>query len=115
MGGNDKGRRRRRGAVRKLPSGRYQARYPDPETGLLRPAPETFDTLTDADVWLMVTETEMRKRTWFDPDGGGVPLGEYAERWIAERPGLSQRTVTLYEGLLRNHIARSWAGSSWST
>jgi integrase len=110
MGGNDKGRRRRFGAVRKLPSGRYQVRYPDPESGLMRPAPHTFPTLTDADVWLMVTETEMRKGAWVDPDAGRVSLRDYGERWIEERPGLSRRTLTLYRGMLRNHIGPTLGG-----
>ena len=48
--------------------------------------------------------TEWRKGTWIDPDAGRVPLREYAEPWIEERPALSRRTVRLYGGLLRNHI-----------
>jgi integrase len=102
--GGKRRRPRRFGAVRELPSGRFQARYRDPETRQLRAAPQTFATRTDADVWLAVTEAELRKGTWVDPDAGRVPLGEYAEQWIAERPGLAPRTVRLYEGLLRNHI-----------
>lgn len=104
VGGNRKGRRRRFGAIRKLPSGRYQVRYLVPETGLMRSAPQTFGTVTDADVWLTVTEAEMHKGTWIDPDAGRVPLGEYAARWIAERPGLAPRTVSLYSRLLAKHI-----------
>jgi hypothetical protein len=103
MAGNTMGRRRRFGAIRQLPSGRYQVRYPGPD-GLLRPADQTFPTQTDAEVWLSVIEADMVRGTWFDPDVGRVPLGEYAERWIAERPGLSPRTVTLYGGLLRLHV-----------
>jgi hypothetical protein len=103
MAGNTKGRRRRFGAIRQLPSGRYQVRYPGPD-GLLHPADQTFPTQTDAEVWLSVIEADMVRGTWFDPDVGRVPLGEYAERWIAERPGLSPRTVTLYGGLLRLHV-----------
>lgn len=37
------------GRVRKLPSGRWQARYHGPD-GVDRPAPATFATLTDARV-----------------------------------------------------------------
>jgi integrase len=109
MAGKDKGKRRRFGSVRQLPSGRYQARYQGPD-GLLRPAPHTFATETDAEVWLTVTEADMVRGTWFDPDVGRVPLGDYAKRWIAERPGLSPRTLTLYEGLLRLHIAPHLGG-----
>ncbi|MFF8604678.1 hypothetical protein ACF06X_01945 [Streptomyces sp. NPDC015346] len=37
------GKKRSFGRVRKLPSGRYQARYPAPD-GIDRPAPHTFRT-----------------------------------------------------------------------
>jgi integrase len=97
-------KRRRFGRVRKLPSGRWQARYPGPD-GIDRPAPSTFRTKTDADVWLANVEADMRRGAWIDPDAGRVPLGEYAATWIAERPGLSPRTVGKYEDLLRLHIA----------
>jgi hypothetical protein len=30
---------------------------------------------------------------------------EYAEMWLRERPGLRPKTVVLYNGLLKNHIA----------
>lgn len=62
---NRKGRRRRFGAVRKLPSGRYQARYPGPD-GVMRPAPFTFETTADADDWLAEKQTEIRRGDWRD-------------------------------------------------
>jgi integrase len=71
----------------------------------MRPADRTFATQTDAEVWLTVVEADIVRGAWFDPDAGRVPLGDYAKRWIAERPGLSPRTVTLYDGLVRLHIA----------
>jgi integrase len=100
---NKKGRRRRFGSVRQLPSGRYQVRYHGPD-GLVRAAPRTFGSETDANVWLTLTEAEMVRGDWIDPDAGRLPLGAYAVTWIAQRPGLSPRTVVLYEGLLRLHI-----------
>ncbi|MFF4503357.1 hypothetical protein [Streptomyces sp. NPDC001401] len=51
---NGKGRRRRFGAIRRLPSGRYQARCPGPD-GVMRPAPETIATTADADERLRTT------------------------------------------------------------
>jgi integrase len=98
-----RGRRRRFGTVRQLPSGRWQARYSGPD-GLKRPAPRTFATETDANVWLSVIEAEIVQRNWIDPDAGRIPLGEYAAKWIDERPGLAPRTTALYEGLLRLHV-----------
>jgi len=95
--------RRRFGRVRRLPSGRYQARYPGPD-GIDRPAPDTFATKTDADVWLTVKEAEIRSGTWLDPDAGNVAFAGFAVSWVAERPGLRPKTVQLYEGLVRLHI-----------
>jgi integrase len=106
---NSKGRRRRFGAVRQLPSGRWQARYPGSD-GLLRPADHTFPTRTDAEVWLTLSEGDMKRGNWLDPAGGRVRLDHFAERWIDERPGLSARTTTLYRGLLRSHIAPKLGG-----
>ena len=40
---NSKGRRRRFGTIRRLPSGRYQARYPGPD-GVRRSPDDTFAT-----------------------------------------------------------------------
>lgn len=102
-----RGRRRRFGSVRQLPSGRYQVRYQGPD-GLTRSAPVTFDTETDANVWLTVAEAQIIRGDWIDPDAGRVPLGEYAAKWIAERP-LAPSTVVRYEAALRTQID-PWLG-----
>ena len=47
----------------------------------------------------------MLRGTWSDPHELGEVLATYAARWIRERGGLSERTVRLYEGLLRLHVA----------
>jgi integrase len=106
---NNKGRRRRFGSVRQLRSGRWQARYPGPD-GLMRPADDTFPTKTDAEVWLSLVEADIKRGSWIDPEAGRVRLDRYATRWVDERPGLSPRTVTLYRGLLRHHIAPRLGG-----
>jgi integrase len=103
MGGNNRGRKRRFGNVRKLPSGRFQARYPGPD-GVLRSAPETFPTQTAADEYLVDMEADMRRGDWIDPDAGKISLKEYAETWISERD-LGDRTRELYTGYLQNHIS----------
>ncbi len=95
--------KRRFGRVRKLPSGRYQARYPGPD-GVDRPAPETFATKGEADVWLVKTEAEILSDDWISPDAAKVPFGEYANDWIGERPDLRPKTVVLYRYLLRRHL-----------
>jgi len=96
--------RRRFGRVRKLPSGRYQARYPGPD-GVDRAAPQTFERKADADRWLAGMEGELLRGDWSAPEAARVQLGDYAAAWIRERPGLRPRTKQLYEGLLRLHIA----------
>ncbi|HEX5406452.1 MAG TPA: tyrosine-type recombinase/integrase [Pseudonocardiaceae bacterium] len=98
---NKKGHRRF-GFVRKLPSGRFQASYLGPD-GMRRYAPDTFPTKTDATAWLSGIETDMLRGDWVDPQLGRANVQDYGGRWIKDRP-LSQRTVELYESLLRLHI-----------
>lgn len=90
------------GSVRKLPSGRYQARYR--VDGQMLGAPTTFRTKRDAEAYLASVRTDMERGTWIDPRGGQITLREYAIRWIEQRPDLRPRTVELYEGQLRLHI-----------
>jgi len=95
---------RRFGNVRKLPSGRFQARYRGPD-GLLRSAPETFPRKSDAERYLTLVEAQMARGDWVDPMRAQVKLGDYAERWIVHRPNLRPRSVELYTWLLRCHIS----------
>jgi integrase len=95
-------RRRSFGRVRKLPSGRYQARYRGPDD-LDRPAPDTFRTKREADDWLADMQTELRQGDWRDPDAAKVPFQKYAEAWVVERP-LAHSTAELYEILVRVHL-----------
>jgi integrase len=97
-------RKRRFGRVRRLVSGRWQARYAGPD-GIDRPAPETFATKTDAEVWLTLQEAEIRSGDWINPDDGKILLADYARTWIDERSELRPKTVVLYRYLLRRHIA----------
>jgi integrase len=94
--------RRRFGNVRRLPSGRYQARYVGPD-GIERKAPNTFGTERQAAKWLTVVESEVIKGDWTAPETGEVQLGAYGRKWIAERK-LQPRTRENYEDLFRLHI-----------
>lgn len=96
-------KKRRFGRVRKLPSGRFQARYKGPD-GRDRPAPRTFATKTDAERWLSRVEADIIQGTWKDSNLGRVPLGEYLTTWIDHRPNLRPGTITLYRWLARRHI-----------
>ncbi len=66
-----------------------------------RPAPVTFATVTDARVWLATVETDLLRGKWIDPTGGRVLLGDYAQRWMANRPDLANRTRERYAGLIK--------------
>jgi integrase len=100
--GNTKGRRRRFGAVRQLPSGQWQARYRGPD-GLMRPAPQTFPSKTSAEQWLIRTEADLLAGGWIDPDLGLVPFSEYAAAWIEERD-LRPGTAQVYRYVLGRHL-----------
>jgi len=98
-------RRMRWGRVRELPSGRWQARVPDPtRLGRLVPAPQTFATRVDAERWLAEQETDQARGAWVDPSAGRITLKSYSEDWLAHRPDLRLRTIELYEGLLDRQI-----------
>ncbi|WP_250304165.1 site-specific integrase [Streptomyces sp. NBC_01387] len=103
---NQRGKRRRFGSVRKLPSGRFQARYPGPD-GLLRSAPETFPTQTDADRWLVRKEAEILDGRWKNPDDK-VLFGVYADAWFKERD-YAATTRERNGSALRLHVLPTFA------
>jgi integrase len=91
------------GNVRKLPSGRYQVRYPGPD-GRMRNGGETYPTRPLALRALAIIEGQVARGEWIDPERGKVLVRDYADRWIAQRPKLRPRTVDLYRWLLGRHI-----------
>jgi integrase len=103
--------KRRFGRVRRLPSGRWQARYKGPD-GIDHPALNTFATKTDAERWLSLTEADIVKDNWLNPYAGRVLLADYAAAWVAERPNLRPKTLQLYEGLVRLHLVPGLGSSA---
>jgi integrase len=101
--GNTRGRRRRFGSVRALPSGQWQARYRGPD-GIMRPADQTFATKIAAERWLIRTEADILAGDWIDPVDGLTPFGEYAAAWIEERPNLRPSTVEVYRYVFHRHL-----------
>ena len=59
-------RRRGFGALRKLPSGRWQASYVGPDT-IRHAAPVTFETAEDAEGWLADRRREIKNEDWTPP------------------------------------------------
>jgi integrase len=101
--------RRRAGTVRKLTSGRWQARYLKPDGERVN-APSTFVTKTDAMRWLASVETDIGRGDWHDPRSGDVPFGDWADCWLAvKEPKLAPSTVELYRYLLRRHVCPRFA------
>jgi integrase len=102
------------GNIRRLPSGRYQARYYGPD-GVRHSAtttdgrPLTFETKADADEWLSTQHTDIVRRQWrpvappATTEADRLTLCAYATEWLADRE-LAVTTRHHYEQLLRDHI-----------
>jgi len=95
--------RRRFGRVRRLPSGRWQARYLGPD-GCDRPAAQTFETRRDADRWLSAAETDLGRGHWVDPSASQTTVEAWSGIWLANRPDPKVRTRELYDWLLGKYI-----------
>lgn len=100
-------KRRTFGAIRKLPSGRYQASYKD-SFGNRHTAPQTFISKSDADRWLAGMQTDMTRGTWINPELGLMTFGEYLQRWLASPPRpLRATTREQYEYLAQRFFTAS--------
>ena len=92
-------RRRGFGAIRKLPSRRWQASYVGPDT-IRHQAPVTFETSEDAEAWLTDRRREIKSEDWTPPRSKrAVTFGDHAERWLTNRK-LKPRTRYHYRKLL---------------
>lgn len=102
------GRERRAfGAMRKLPSGRYQASYTGPDTRRYN-APMTFQSKLDAEAWLTDVRRALERDEWA-PDWGkrasaNTTFGGYAEAWLKHQTTLKPRTREHYGKLLARLI-----------
>lgn len=124
-------RRESWGRLRKLPSGRWQARYPAPD-GQMYPArteddrPLTFLTKTDARTWLAGMHTKIAREDWEPPaavaarrraeaeaqKAQALGFAEYSERWmemIRTQPNRSGKkrsegTIRAYQGKVSGYL-----------
>lgn len=96
------------GQVRKLPSGRYQARYavPGSSNGAYINAPTTFATKGAAQTWLAKQRTDIAEGK-LNPAGGSTLFGEYATTWLAGR-ALKESTRTLYRRQMDKALIPHW-------
>lgn len=98
--------RRGFGAIRRLPSKRYQASYIGPDEAR-HAAPHTFEATIDAEEWLAAERRLIVADTWTPPRDRAalaeasrpVTFGEYAESWLRRRD-LKPRTRAHYRTLL---------------
>jgi hypothetical protein len=95
------GRRGRRtaGSIRRLPSGRFQARVRC-DDGTMQPAPFTFSTKTEADRWLASAITDQAQGSWVDPRAGKVLFRDFAREWLHAKADLAPKTVEGYTYLI---------------
>lgn len=91
------------GSVRRLPSGRYQARYTDRQMNR-HTAPQTFATKTAAEDWLATVRADVVRGTWRAPERGAITLADYARSHLATRADLAPRTQALYAEVLARWI-----------
>jgi integrase len=98
------------GNTRRLPSGRWQARYTGPD-GRMHKAPFTFDTKGDAQAWLATTRADIVRDNW-TPTGprrhAALTFGQYADGWLTGRT-LEARTRQHYATLLERLILPTFA------
>lgn len=94
--------RRQFGSIRKLPSGRWQARYAE-TSGNLISAPTTFTTRGDASRYLARVQADLERGEWHDHRLGRITFGEWAERWLASNPSKRSTTLARDTTVLRTH------------
>jgi integrase len=112
MGVAQKKTRRHFGTIRRLPSGRWQARYPGPD-GRQHTArtPDgrslTFDTPAYANAYLSRVHADIQTGRWVQPgtqaQSAVTDFRGYAAVWLAGRD-LADRTREDYGHILRDHI-----------
>ncbi len=95
--------KRQFGNVRRLRSGRWQARFRGID-GRMVSAPHTFKTKGDAARWLASVEADKARGIWLDPSAGRIALSEYATAWLRGKATIAPRTREIYELQLRRHI-----------
>ena len=100
------GTKRSFGAIRRLPSKRYQASYIGPDLAR-HVAPETFTAKIDAEGWIAVERRLVEWDEWISPERRRAKqlhddtqtLRAYATTWLPERTavrGLKPKTMSEY-------------------
>ena len=92
--------------IKRLETGRWQARYRDSEK---REHARNFRTRIEAQRWLDTVTASMVRSDYVDPRAGKAMIGELAERWYAGTATLKPSTRANYRSLLDAHVLPRWA------
>jgi integrase len=95
--------RRAFGSVRRLPSGRWQARYFDLQ-GRSHTGPTTFATKGDANRYLATVEADLTRGAWSNPRLGKTTFRGWVERWQQTTKNLRPTTRSLYGYLVSRFL-----------
>ncbi|WP_182878532.1 tyrosine-type recombinase/integrase [Mycobacteroides abscessus] len=95
------------GNIRKLPSGRYQARYPSPVDGSSTPAPTTFTTKKAAAAYLAEVQTDIERGRWKSAEqlaaeeaeaaaerAGTLTIAQLGDVWMESIPSENHRVIS---------------------
>src|SRR5690349_20251327 len=103
------------GAITRLPSKRYRARYTGPDTRWHN-APTTYSAKLDAEAWLVQERRLIDTGMWTPPshrraaatraeaDRQANTFGRYAEKWLAGQGGLADSTQRSYRTSIEKHL-----------
>lgn len=95
--------RRQWGAIRELPSGRFQVRYPDPDSGKTVSGPQTFANRKAADRWLAKKRTDIDAGTAVDDK---MALRQLREWWPGYEKSIGHRKARTRAGYQRAWLLR---------
>lgn len=96
--------RRRFGFIRRLPSGKFQASFIDPD-GRRQNGPETYRSEADAARYLDRVERDIKRGFWTPDEGlGRRTLGECCEAYLEENPRVGQRWAETCRRNMRLHM-----------
>jgi integrase len=93
--------------LRKLPNGRFEARYRAPDG---RERSRRFPTKREAQAHLDQVGVDRRAGTWRDPRAGRVPLAEWVVQWESTTVHLRASSRARDESYLRNHVLPRFGG-----
>ena len=97
------------GSVRRLRSGRWQARLQLAD-GQRFTAPGTFATKSDATLWLDHQRTALAAGRLGDPERSRILLEDFAWEWLSHQTHLAPRTREIYAHQLETHILPAISG-----